>query len=91
MATGPNYRVEFSSPAAKVLVRLSRKLQERIGARIDDLATDPRSHGTEKLEGEDNKYRVRVGSYRIIYEIHDDVLVVLVLRIGHRRDVYRKK
>ena len=53
------------------------------------LADNPRPRGVEKLEGRENRYRIRVGDYRVIYEIHDEVLLVLVVRIGHRREVYR--
>jgi mRNA interferase RelE/StbE len=55
------------------------------------LADDPRPHGSEKLKGSRDQYRLRVGTYRVIYEIRDDRLIVLVLRIGHRKDVYRRK
>jgi len=53
------------------------------------LVDDPRPHGVEKMSGERNAYRIRVGDYRIIYEIHDAVLIVVVVRVGHRRAVYR--
>jgi mRNA interferase RelE/StbE len=91
MATGPRYRVEFTNPALEQLRDLPREEQERMVPRINALADDPRPRGVEKLQGEDDLYRIRVGSYRIIYTIVDDRLIVLVLRIGHRRDVYRKK
>lgn len=58
-------------------------------ARIKALAEQPRGPGVEKLVGLDDTYRVRVGDYRILYEIDDGVLLILVVRIGHRRDVYR--
>ena len=91
MATGPRYRVEIMRPALKQLAALPREEQERVTADINALADDPRPRGVEKLKGEDDQYRIRVGPYRIIYTIRDDRLIVLVLRIGHRRDVYRKK
>jgi mRNA interferase RelE/StbE len=83
--------VEFARPALKQFQDLPQKVQRRIAPAIDALADEPRPRGVEKLEGEDDQYRIRVGSYRVIYSIWDDRLVVLVIRIGHRRDVYRKK
>src|SRR4051794_16463867 len=91
MATGPRYRVEIDRTALKQLSALPREDQERIAAHVNALADDPRPHGVEKLKGFVDQYRIRVGSYRVIYTIRDDRLIVLVLRIGHRRDVYRRK
>jgi mRNA interferase RelE/StbE len=61
-----------------------------MGRRLDALSHDPRPAGCERLSGIENLFRVRVGDYRIVYEIADDILVVLVIRIGHRSDVYRR-
>jgi len=83
------YTVELKPSAAKALEALPRPDQRRIAARIDTLATDPRPVGVKKLEGEDALYRVRVGDYRIVYQIQERRLIVLVVRIAHRRDVYR--
>ncbi|WP_339378678.1 type II toxin-antitoxin system RelE family toxin [Calothrix sp. NIES-2100] len=58
-------------------------------AKIDDLAIEPRPHGVKKLKGEYNAYRIRVGDYRIIYEIFDDFLLVSVVEIAHRSEVYK--
>jgi mRNA interferase RelE/StbE len=58
-------------------------------ARIDALAEDPRPQGIEKLSAEDNLYRIRSGDYRVIYEIRDAELLILVAKVGHRREVYR--
>lgn len=85
----PEYRVEFAPSARRHLEDLPRADQRRIAVRIDQLATSPRPRGSIKLEGEDDLYRIRVGKYRIIYGIHDEELIVLILRVGHRRDVYR--
>jgi mRNA interferase RelE/StbE len=83
------YRIQFAPSARQQLGRLPRSMQRRIAARIDQLAISPRPRGSIKLEGEDDLYRIRVGKYRVIYGIHDDELIVLILRVGHRRDVYR--
>jgi mRNA interferase RelE/StbE len=82
-------RVEFAKSATKDLRGIDRKWIPRIVAEITDLADDPRPAGCKKLVGSDHTYRIRIGDYRVIYEILDDVLVVLIVRIRHRRDVYR--
>jgi mRNA interferase RelE/StbE len=89
MATGRTYDVEVSRPAAKSLQAIPKKAQRRITEAIDSLSTDPRPHGCEKLTDREDEYRIRVGNYRIIYEIVDKRLFVLVLSIGDRKDVYR--
>jgi mRNA interferase RelE/StbE len=57
--------------------------------RVEALAGDPRPQGCEKLEGVRDLYRVRVGEYRVVYQVSDNILLVLVVRVAHRRDVYR--
>lgn len=84
-----HYEVEVARRAVKALARLPRREQQRVRAAIDLLADEPRPPGCVALKGEDRAYRVRVGDYRIVYEVHDDRLVVLVIRVGHRRDVYK--
>lgn len=83
------YRIEFAPAADRDFRALAEDVRRRLRPRIDALAENPRPHGVETLEGEKNLYRIRVGDYRIIYQIRDDVLVVLIVRIGHRREVYR--
>ncbi len=63
--------------------------RRRIASRIDALAREPRPPGAKLLAGPERFYRVRVGDYRVVYQVMDKVLRVLVVRIGHRRDVYR--
>ena len=82
------YRVEIASRVAKELADLPKGVRLRIAMAIDALADDPRPPGAKKLTGHD-AYRVRVGDYRILYEIADNVLVVLVVKVRHRKDVYR--
>ena len=81
------YRIEFAPSAARAFRKLDRSVQERLAPKIDTLARTPRPRGVEKLHGQTDRYRLRVGDYRIIYETQDQVLVVLVLRVAHRRDV----
>lgn len=83
------YDVQIVGTAKRQLKRLSPEIRQRIKIKIDELATDPRPHGYTKLKTRDIRFRVRTGDYRIIYKIFDDVLLVLVLEIGHRREVYR--
>ncbi len=83
------YRIELKPPAAKSLARLPVDLQKRIVRALETLAGNPRPPGVVKMVGDDNLWRLRVGDFRIVSEIHDDVLLVLVLRIGHRREVSR--
>jgi mRNA interferase RelE/StbE len=63
----------------------------RVARKIDALAQEPRPRGVERLKGEENLWRVRAGDFRIIYTIRDEVLLVLVVRVGHRREVYARK
>jgi len=84
------YRIELARGAEKALAALSGETRARVASKIDELADHPRTHGAKKLSGTDGLYRVRAGDYRIVYEIRDRVLIVLVLNIGHRREVYRR-
>lgn len=83
------YRVEIARRAVRSLASLPRQEQQRVRAAIDLLSTEPRPPGSSKLVGEQRTYRVRVGVYWIVYEIFDDRLLVQVVRVGHRRDVYK--
>jgi mRNA interferase RelE/StbE len=82
------YKILLKASAAKELEALPKPDRLRIIGRIKALADNPRPMGCEKLTGEE-KYRVRQGVYRILYEIHDDIIIVVVVKIGHRREVYR--
>ena len=82
------YRVEFAPLAHRQIRKLTREVQKRIMERAEQLALDPRPPGVRKLVDESNLYRVRLGEYRIIYQIRDQELVVLVVKVGHRREVY---
>ena len=83
------YTVRLNTRVGKVLDRLPPDMRRRIVRRLEALEDNPRPRGVEKLTGVDELYRVRVGTYRIVYAIRDRELVVIVVRIGHRRDVYR--
>jgi mRNA interferase RelE/StbE len=84
-----SYSVLIKPSAAREIEAVGQKKdRRRIVARIQGLADDPRPPGCEKLSGEPDRYRVRVGRYRIVYSIGDAELVVVVVRVGHRKDVY---
>jgi mRNA interferase RelE/StbE len=85
------YRVEVSRSALKALLAFPVSDRRRLERAIDGLARDPRPRGARQLEGGAGELRVRVGVYRILYEIDDDVLRVLVLAVGPRKDVYRRR
>lgn len=84
------YRVEIARRAVKALSALPRREQQRIRAAIDLLAGNPRPPRCAAMAGEARAYRVRVGQFRIVYEVFDDRLVIQVVRVGHRREVYRR-
>jgi len=83
-----SYKLEIKRSAAKELGQLPTKDRARIVARIQPLAERPRPAGAEKLSGQE-RYRIRQGDYRILYEVDDALQRVVVVKIGHRRDVYR--
>ncbi|HQF02483.1 MAG TPA: type II toxin-antitoxin system RelE/ParE family toxin [Phycicoccus sp.] len=85
------YRVDLSPAAARQLRKLDSAARLRIQAAIELLADDPRPPGARKLAGGDGEWRVRTGDYRIVYDIHDGVLVILVLAVGHRREIYDRR
>ncbi len=84
------YQTFFSSAAHCQLADLPKPDQRRIRERIDRLSTNPRPSAAKAIRGGGGLLRIRVGDYRIIYKVDDDRLVVLVIRIGHRREVYRR-
>lgn len=89
LAGRPRYRIVVLRTAAKSILRLPRHVQPTLRAAIGGLATDPRPTGCRKLTAAADLYRIRVGEHRVLYEIRDDQLIVQVVKIGHRRDVYR--
>ena len=85
------YTAEIARRAIKSIATLPRKEQQRVRAAIDLLASDPRPPACVALAGEDSVYLVRVGDYRILYEVIDARLVIQVVRVAHRREVYRDR
>jgi len=84
-----SYRLEFKRSAQKDLSRLPVRQFERLSAAIDDLRHEPLPVGCRKMMGSESQYRIRVGDYRVLYEIREAVLIVFVIKVGHRKDIYR--
>jgi mRNA interferase RelE/StbE len=84
-----SYQIQLSGRAERQLKKLTPSSQAFIGTAIDALGTEPRPPGVKKLKGEENAYRIRIRDYRIIYEIRDQELLILVIKIGHRREIYQ--
>jgi mRNA interferase RelE/StbE len=86
------HRIVFRPSAARAFAALPAAMQARISRRLVAMEDHPRPSGIKALAGAAaGAYRLRVGDYRVIYEVHDDQVVVLVLAIGHRREIYRQK
>lgn len=85
-----NYKIEITASAEKSLKKIPKRDIEKVVEAIQVLAISPFPSGCRKLKGEEDVYRVRQGNYRIIYEVIDYKLIVLVLKIGHRKDIYKK-
>jgi len=84
------YDIQIKPAAQKEINRIPPHNRVRIETAIINLADNPRPHGAKKLQGaEDNTYRIRVGQYRVIYRIYDSELVVLVVKVADRKDIYR--
>ena len=82
------YKIEFTRRAVRDLESLPASERQRVGRRIDALSANPRPHGIRKLHGAEEMYRIRVGDYRVIFSITDRKLLILVIRVGNRKDIY---
>jgi mRNA interferase RelE/StbE len=83
------YRIEVTPRARKDLRALPKRERQRIAEQIDALTTDPRPTGCKKLKGREDFYRIRVGDYRVVYQIEDEVLLILIVRVGDRKEIYK--
>jgi mRNA interferase RelE/StbE len=83
------YAIQFKPAAVRQLEKLPRPIRNRGALKIDNLRDDPFPAGCKKLAGLPDTWRIRVGDYRVIYQVHQGVLLILVLTVGHRREVYR--
>ena len=84
-----NYTIETGKRAIKQLSSIPKRDRLKIADRIEQLADDPRPHDAKQLAGANSTYRIRSGNYRVLYEVFDKKLRVLIVQIGHRREVYR--
>lgn len=85
------YRIDFAPSAYRAFAKLDPSIRRRLSPAIDVLAEEPRPPGAKRLVADEPLYRIRIGAYRVVYAIEDDALVVLVVKLGHRRDVYRDR
>lgn len=83
------YQIVLTNAANKQLRKLPTQIAQRIQTELLELENDPRPNGCKKLTGVE-AWRIRIGDYRVIYEIQDNILIVMVIEIGHRRDIYKK-
>lgn len=86
-----NYSIRVNKSVEKVLSKIDSLTAVKIRDNIRRLAIEPRPKNSIKMKGEEKTYRLRVGDYRVIYEIHDEQILVIVVNVGHRRDVYKRK
>ena len=84
-----SYSVELTRTAEKQLRRIAKRDRNRLVGAIRSLADRPRPHGARKLQGYNDVYRIRVGQCRVVYEVFDDRVIVIVLKVGHRKDIYK--
>ena len=84
-----SYKIDFSTKALKDLRSLSQSLNRRILPKIEELQFNPRPAGCRKLSGHEDKFRIRIGDYRVLYTIDDGLLIIGIERVRHRKDVYR--
>ena len=88
--SSPSHVVRIAPAARREIKRLSKQNQRRVVAVMRALAVNPRPHGCTPVEGFDGLFKVRVGDYRVIYKIEDEELLVVIVRVRHRSDVYRQ-
>ncbi|GHC65375.1 type II toxin-antitoxin system RelE family toxin [Roseibacillus persicicus] len=86
-----SYQIKWRQSTRRDLRKISKEALPRIVAAIESLGEEPRPNGSMKLAGSDLAYRIRVGDYRIIYEIFEETVLIEIVRVGHRKDVYRRR
>ena len=84
-----SYKIEWKNAAYKELQKLPRPMITRVVAAVAELANEPFPHGVKKLVGSEFSYRIRIGDYRVVYEVIADRLIIEIVRVRHRKDVYR--
>ncbi|MEK6751628.1 MAG: type II toxin-antitoxin system RelE/ParE family toxin [Chloroflexota bacterium] len=84
-----SYQIEWKNSAYKELQKLPRPMIAKVVAAVSDLANGPFPHGVKKLVGSEFSYRIRIGDYRVVYEVFENRLIIEIVRVRHRKDVYR--
>ena len=84
-----SYKIEWKNSAYKELQKLPRPMITKVIAAVSDLSNDPYPQGVKKLLGSEHSYRIRLGDYRVVYEIIENRLIIEIVRVRHRKDVYR--
>lgn len=84
-----SYSLTYKPSAVKALRKLDRQYQQALISAIEDLVHEPRPDGVKKLQGGNGEYRLRVGPYRVVYDIYDGELMILAFPLGHRKEIYR--
>lgn len=85
-----SYKIEWKKSASKELKQLDRLVIQKVVKAVEKLATNPTPRGSRKIRGSEHTYRIRLGEYRIIYSIKSNVLVIEVISVGHRKEIYRR-
>jgi mRNA interferase RelE/StbE len=85
-----DYSIEFLRTALKELAKLPAEIQQRIAAKIDELKENPYLPGVKALKNGEGRLRLRVGDYRVIYRVEADRLVIIIIKVGHRKNIYKK-
>ncbi len=83
------FEIEYNKAARKDLRKLDQVPRARIGEAIDSLSSDPHPPGSRKMIGSEALFRIRVGDYRVIYEVRNEVLTIFIIKVGHRKNIYR--
>jgi mRNA interferase RelE/StbE len=84
-----SYKIEWKNSAYKELQKLPRPIITRVVAAVSELSNEPFPHGVKKLVGSEFSYRIRIGDYRVVYEVFENKLIIEIVRVRHRKDVYR--
>ncbi len=84
-----SFRIEWKNSTLKELQKLPRQIVTRVVAAVDDLSANPYPHGVRKLVGSEHTYRIRVGDYRVIYDVFENSLIIEIVRVRHRKDIYK--
>ncbi len=83
------YKIKWTESATKELKKVQKQIIPKIIQHIEELSNNPRPHGCKKLSGSNSSYRIRIGDYRVIYDVFDHDVLIRIVKVGHRQHVYR--